>query len=70
MMGPTSTELSAFNIGDRVELLLFYGFHSEAPPQGTVVGKSSKRVHCKMDDTGRVIRFDPSDLRVIESRGE
>ena len=30
------TKLSSFQVGDRVELLLFYGFHGEARPLGTV----------------------------------
>ena len=60
-------KLDAFEIGDRVELLLFYSFDGDPPPQGTVVGKSSKCVHTKMDRSGKVIRFDPRDLRILES---
>jgi hypothetical protein len=60
------TRRDAFHVGDRVELLLFYGFHGEPPPQGTVVAIGYRTVNCKMDRNGKVVRFEPSDLRVIE----
>ena len=56
----------AFKIGDRVELLLFYGLNGEARPQGTVVGIGHRRVRCKMDRHGRVVGFAPTDLRIVE----
>jgi hypothetical protein len=50
----------------KVELLLFYSFNEIEPlPQGTAVGTSSKCSRTKMDRTGKVVRFDPSALRVI-----
>ena len=48
------------------EFLLFYGFHGEPRPQGTVVSVGSRCVRCKMDRNGKVVRFEPSDLLVIE----
>ena len=60
------TGRDAFQVGDRVELLLFYGFHGESRPQGTVVGIGHRLVRCKMDRHGRVVGFAPSDLRVID----
>ena len=58
--------LDAFRVWDRVELLLFYGFHGEARPQGTVVSIGYRCVRCKMDRHGRVVGFAPSDLRIVE----
>ena len=61
--------LDAFKVGDRVELLLFYSFNENEPlPQGTVVSASSRCIRTKMDRTGKVVRFDPRDLRVIAKR--
>ena len=60
-----STKLASFRVGDRVELLLFYSFHGESRRQGTVV-TVGHTIHCKMDRNGKVVRFEPSDLRVIE----
>ena len=57
----------AFRVGDRIELMLFYGFHDEPPPQGTVVSVG-RMIRCKMDRNGKVVRFEPSDLRVIDKR--
>ena len=62
--GEAMTRRDAFQAGDRVELLLFYGFHGEPRPQGTVV-TVGRTIHCKMDHSGKIIRFEPSDLRVI-----
>ena len=62
------TKLDAFKVGDRVELLLFYSFHDDPLPQGTVIGVSSTHVSVKMDRNGKVVRFHPSDLRIIETR--
>ena len=59
------SKLDTFKIGDRVELLLFYGFHDEARPQGTVVGIGHRRVHCKMDRNGKDVRLAPSDVRIV-----
>ena len=58
------TRRDAFHVGDRVELLLFYGFHGEPCPRGTVVSVG-RMIHCKMDRNGKVVRFEPSDLRVM-----
>jgi len=58
------TKRDAFRVGDRVELLLFYGFHGEPRPRGTVV-TVGRSIRCKMDRNGKMVRFDPSDLRVI-----
>jgi len=54
----------AFRVGDRVELMLFYSLVGEPRPQGTVVSVG-RMIHCKMDHSGKIIRFEPSDLRVI-----
>ena len=61
------TKRDAFRVGDRVELMLFYGFHGEPCPRGTVVSVG-RTIHCKMDRNGKVVRFEPSDLRVIDKR--
>ena len=53
----------AFKLGDRVELLLYYDFGGNPPPKGTVVGTSTRHVSCKMDRSGKVIRFLPQDLQ-------
>jgi hypothetical protein len=55
------TRRDAFQVGDRVELLLFYGFHGEPCPRGTVVS-IGRTIHCKMDRNGKVVRFEPSDF--------
>jgi hypothetical protein len=60
--------LDAFKPGDRVELVRYYSFWGDAAPQGTVISTSNRRVHCKMDRTGKVIRFSPDDLRHVERR--
>ena len=62
------TRRDAFRVGDRVELLLFYGFHGEPCPRGTVVSVG-RMIHCKMDHSGKVVRFEASDLGLI-GRGE
>jgi len=62
--GKAMTRRDAFRVGDRVELMLFYSFHDEPLPQGTVVSVG-RLIHCKMDRNGKVVRFEPSDLRVI-----
>ena len=62
--------LDSFQVGDKVVLLLYYGFHGEAPPQGAVVMTTSTRglVKVKMDRNGRLVGFKPSDLRIISKR--
>jgi hypothetical protein len=60
--------LDGFQVGDRVELLLFYGLDGESRPNGTVIGIGPSRVRCKMDRHGGVIGFAPSDLRIISKR--
>ena len=57
----------AFRVGDRVELMLFYSLLDEPRPQGTVVNVG-RTIRCKMDRNGKVVRFEPSDLRVIDER--
>jgi len=52
-------------IGDRVELLLFYSFHGDPPPRGEVVSIGKRCVQVKMDRNGKVVPFMPSDLHVI-----
>ena len=59
------TRRDAFRVGDRVELMLFYSPVDELRPQGTVVS-IGRTIRCKMDRNGKVVRFEPSDLRVIE----
>jgi len=58
----------AFRTGDRVELMLFCSPVGGPQPQGTVVSVG-RMIHCKMDRNGKIIRFEPSDLRRI-GRGE
>jgi hypothetical protein len=58
--------LDAFKPGDRIELVRYYSFSGEPPPQGTVLSTTNRRVSCKMDRTGKVIRFTPDDLRHVE----
>ena len=50
--GEAMIRRDAFRVGDRVELLLFYGFHGEPRPQGTIVS-IGRTIHCKMDRNGR-----------------
>jgi hypothetical protein len=52
-----SPKLASFRVGDRVELLLFYGFHDEPCPRGTVVSLG-RNIHCKMDRNGKAVRFE------------
>lgn len=68
MRNPMKAKVDAFKVGDRVELLLFYGFHDEPLPQGTVVSIGNRLVRCKMDRHGKVVGFAPSDLRIVEKR--
>ena len=58
--------LDAFKPGDRVELVRHYSFWGDPPPQGTVISTTNRCVRCKMDRSGRLIRFLPGDLRYIE----
>jgi hypothetical protein len=71
--GKAMTRRDAFRVGDRVELMLFYSLVDEPRPQGTVVSVD-RTIHCKMDRNGKVVRLEPSDLRVIRkppvTRGE
>jgi hypothetical protein len=60
--------LDAFKPGDRVELVRHYSFWGDPPPQGTVISKTNRRVCCKMDRSGKLIRFLPDDLRHVERR--
>ena len=52
-------------IGDRVELLLWYSLEGAPPPKGRVVS-IGRCVSVKMDRSSKVIRFAPSDLRIIK----
>ena len=63
------TKLTAFKIGDRVELLRYYSFEGDPPPKGTVVSIGLRRVDCKIDSHGRVIGFAPSDLSIVGKMG-
>jgi hypothetical protein len=58
--------LDAFKPGDRIELVRHYSFWGDPPPQGTVISTTKRCVRCKMDRSGRLIRFLPDDLRHIE----
>ena len=58
--------LHAFKPGDRVELVRHYSFWGDSPPQGTVISTTNRCVRCKMDRSGRLVRFLPDDLRHIE----
>ena len=60
-------KLDTFKTGDRVELLLYYSFEPGPLPQGTVVRtiSSHELVKVKMDRTGKLVGFKPSDLRII-----
>jgi hypothetical protein len=58
--------LDAFKPGDRVELVRYYSFWGDAPPQRTVISTSNRRVRCKMDRTGKLIRYFPDGLRHVE----
>jgi hypothetical protein len=58
--------LDAFKPGDRVELARHFSFWGDPPPRGTVVSTTNRRVRCKMDRTGKLIRFLPEDLRCVE----
>jgi len=57
-----------FKVGDRIELLLYYSFEPGPLPQGTVIRTISPRglVKVKMDRTGKLVGFKPSDLRIIK----
>jgi hypothetical protein len=55
----------AFKPGDRVQLVLHYSFWGDPLPQGTVIRISNSHVCCKMDRTGKLIRFLPQDLRHV-----
>ena len=54
-----------FKPGNRVELVRYYSFWDASPPQGTVVKTSDRRITCKMDRSGKLIRFRPEDLRLV-----
>ena len=56
----------AFKRGERVELVLYYDFWGSPPPERTVVGTSRRHVSCKMDRSGKVIRFLPQDLQRVQ----
>jgi hypothetical protein len=58
----------AFRPRDRIELVRHCNPWGDPPPQGTVVGASNRRVRCKMDRTGKLIRFLPEDLRHVGRR--
>lgn len=55
-----------FEPGDRVELVRHYSFWGDPPPQATVVSATNRRIRCKMDRSGKLIRFSPEDLRHVE----
>ncbi len=59
-----------FKRDDRVELLLYYDFWGSPPPKGTVVRTSIPHVSCKMDRSGKVIRFLPQDLHRVRAAGK
>jgi hypothetical protein len=61
-------KLADFRIRDRVELVRYVGLHGEPLPQGKVISISYNRITCRMDRTGKLVRFDPSDLRIIGRR--
>ena len=56
----------AFEPGDRVELVRYYSFWGDPPPQGTVLRTTNRLITCKMDRTGKLIRYRPDDLRRVE----
>jgi len=59
--------LDTFKTGDRVELLLPYAFEPGPLPQGTVVRIAVRGlVKVKMDRNGKLVGFEPSDLRIIK----
>ncbi len=58
--------LDAFRPGDLIELVRYYSFWGDPPPQGIVISTSNRRVHCKMDRTGKLISYFPDDLRHVE----
>jgi len=62
--------VDAFKPGDRVELVRHYSPWGDPPPQGTVVGSSTRLVRCKMDRTGKVVRYPPSDIRLVPKTSE
>jgi hypothetical protein len=59
-------KLDAFKPGDRIELVRYYSFWGDPPPQGTVISTSLRCVTCKMDRRGKLIRFLPNDLRHVK----
>ena len=56
---------NSFNPGDRVQLVLHYDLWGAPPPQATVISTSNRYVRCKMDHSGKMIRFLPQDLRNV-----
>ena len=62
--------LDNFKVGDRIELLLYYSFEPGPLPQGTVIRTITPRglVKVKMDRTGKLVGFKPSDLRIISKK--
>ena len=59
--------LDTFKTRDRVELLLHYAFEPGPLPQGTVVRIAVRGlVKVKMDRNGKLVGFEPSDLRIIK----
>ena len=56
--------------GIEFELLLYYSFEPGPLPQGTVIRTITPRglVKVKMDRTGKLVGFKPSDLRIISKR--
>jgi hypothetical protein len=58
--------VDAFKPGDRVELVRHYNFWGEPPPQATVISTTNRRIRCKMDRSGKLIRFLQEDLRHVE----
>ena len=63
-------QFQSFKVGDRIELLLYYSFEPGPLPQGTVIRTITPRglVKVKMDRTGKLVGFKPSDLRIISKR--
>ena len=56
----------AFKPGDRVQLMLHYSFWGDPAPQGMVISTTKRCVHCKMDRNGKLIRFLPQDLQLVQ----
>jgi hypothetical protein len=56
----------SFGPGDGVELVRHYSPWGDPPPQGTVVKASNRLICCKMDRSGKLVRFPPYELRLLQ----